>query len=388
MKILYITPRFPYPLLKGDQVVVYHRLRILSRKHDITLLSFYENERDLDGIKYLKPYCSAIHTIKLPKWQSFINIAINAPFSQLPLQVLYYQSPVFKNCLRKLLQENKFDLIHASLLRVSEHLEGIQIPKIIDLIDSMQLNLQRRILLESPLKKMILSEELRRISNYECNIGKFFNHMIVVANNDKEVIPGDNVSVISNGVDTEYFSPKQDSSPTYNLIFSGNMGYEPNINAVKWFAEKCFPIIQDKIPNVTWCIAGGNPTPDIKKVGHNKNITVTGRVDSMPQFLNTASVAITPMQSGSGMQNKILEAMACALPVVTTSLGLGSIKAVHGKEVFIADTPEDFSQLVLQLLLQPQLASSMGNRARKYVEEYHSWERAAEMVEAIYCKVL
>lgn len=389
MKILYITSRFPYPLLKGDQVVAYHRIKDLSKKHNIILLSFYERDEDLKGIKYMEQYCSSIYTVKLPKWQSLMNVGLNALFSNLPLQVLYYRSPMFKRCLKKIIAEQKIDLIHSYLIRNSEYLKDIQLPKIIDLIDSMQLNLGRRIILEpSIIKRIVFKEELRRIRNYECNIGEYFNHMFVVANEDKALINSDNVSVIPNGVDIEQFSPNKDINPVYTLIFSGNMGYEPNINAVMWFAENCFPILKKRYPNLQLCIAGGNPTSEVKKLAERYNgIEVTGFVESMPDTLNKAQIAVAPMQSGSGMQNKILEAMACSLPVVTTTLGLGSIKAQHEKELFIADGSEETIEAILRLIQDVHLRDYIGKNAREYVKKNHSWNHMADLVEQIYLKV-
>lgn len=388
MKILYVTPRFPYPPIKGDQAVVYNRLRLLGQRHEITLVSLYENDDELVGLTHLKEYCSSVHTIKLPKWKSIMNIVSRALISGLPLQVLYYHSTEFRQCLKKILQEQKFDLIHAYLIRVAECFEEVATPKVLDLIDSMQLNLQRRLCLEHIPRSWLFAEEFRRIRIYERKVGKMFDHMILVSERDKELIPDKNVSVIPLGVNIDIFIPQEAVEKKYTLIFSGNMAYAPNIHAVKWFMEKSLPIIQKVMPNVTFVIAGGNPSQELKNIGRQKGIIVTGFVDSMPDMLNQACIAIAPMQSGSGMQFKILEAMSCGLPVVTNTMGIGNINARHGEEIFVADGEENFATAILYLLTNTQLAKKIGQQARKYVIEHHSWEHAAEKVEAIYCDIL
>jgi hypothetical protein len=188
MKILFLTSRFPYPAIKGDQVVVYNRLRYLSKFHEITLVCLYQKEQELTALEYIKSYCAAVHVVKLSKYQSIVNVLKKAAFSNIPLQVLYYLSADFKEQVKKLLAENDFDLIHAYLIRTAEYIEQSHLPKVLDLIDSMQLNIVQRMALASPLKRLLYREEWRRIKQYERWIGNKFNHMMVVAQKDKEFL--------------------------------------------------------------------------------------------------------------------------------------------------------------------------------------------------------
>jgi sugar transferase (PEP-CTERM/EpsH1 system associated) len=388
MKILFITPRFPYPPLRGDQVIPYYRLRTLGQKHEITILSFYEKPNELVGIKQIEPYCDAIYTVRLPKWQSLSNMAGGVFLSDLPLQVLYYRSSAFQTQLKIILEQNHFDLVHAFMLRIAPYVSTISAPKVIELIDSMQLNLERRLSMEPVTRRWLFQEELRRIISYEQKIGDFFDRMIVVAEKDRALIKSDRVQVIPNGVDTNLFKPELKAQPNPVIIFSGNMGYAPNINAVNWFVELCLPRIQQVIPSASLIIAGANPNREMRGLERRGQITVTGFVDSMAETLNQASVAIAPMQSGSGIQNKILEAMACELPVVTTTLGLGSIKAQPGQEILVADSPESFADTLITLLQNPQLTKEIGQRARTFVIQNHSWEYGATQIEEVYNQIL
>ncbi|NTU72604.1 glycosyltransferase [Candidatus Roizmanbacteria bacterium] len=388
MKLLFITPRFPFPPFRGDQSVPFHRMRVLSRRHEITLLSIYEQDEDLKGIEPLKQFCRSIHIFKLPKWKSFKNLALIGPVSKLPLQVLYYQSDGFKKSLNNLIANNRFDLVHAFMLRIAPFCRDLSVPIVLDLIDSMQLNFRRRVDMARAPHKWLLQEELRRLHIFEEDMCFHFNRVLVVSKKDKECISSENVNVVPLGVDTEQFAPRIFSVDNPTIIFSGNMFYGPNIHAVKWFVENCYFRILEKIPNISFIIAGNKPPPDIKILENNPGITVTGFVESMPDMIKGASVAIAPMQSGSGMQFKILEAMSCGLPVITNALGLGDIKAKDKIEILLAESANDFVQQIIECLTRNKYALNIGTCAREFVLNHHSWEHTTGEVEKIYSQIL
>jgi sugar transferase (PEP-CTERM/EpsH1 system associated) len=388
LNILFITPRFPYPPIKGDQAIAYHRIRILSKKYNITLVSLYEHDNDLLYYKTLEPYCKDIHVIKLPKWESLFNVVFNGALSSIPLQVLYYKSGILVNCIRKLIGHNKYDIIHAYMLRMAPYLIRIPGIKLLELIDSMQLNIRRRLCLERYPEKIVYNEELRRLVKYERNIGNFVNHITMVSNIDRSYIDSDNVSIIPLGVDVEAFKPSAEQSKGPNIVFTGNMGYSPNICAVKWFAVKCMPIIRRHVPMAKLIIAGARPGKDVVELEECGGVEVVGYVPSVSNVISNAKVSVAPMLSGSGMQFKILEAMACGIPVVTTTVGLGDIKAVRGEHLCVADNEIDMAKEVVKLLRSNDMCRDMGMRAREYILKNHSWDTLTNMVDELYCRLM
>lgn len=388
LRLLYVMPRLPYPPRKGDQMVPYHRLRQLGQKYDITLLTFIENSAQMESAEALRPFCREIHTVVLPRWKSLANVAMRGPWSDAPLQVLYYHSSEFAALIKRLVEETRFDLVHGFMLRIAPYLTNLPAVKILELIDSMTLNLQRRIALAGLPMRWVLKEELRRVTSFEKRTTEAFDHSIVVSGADQAFFSIDLVSVIPLGVDVQEFVPSVSSRANARIVFSGNMGYSPNADAVHWFVEQCWPEIRRQAPDARFVIAGGNPGRSVRNLKRIAGVEVTGAVPSMAAVLREASLAVAPMLSGSGMQFKILEAMACGLPVVTTRLGLGSIAAVVGQEVILADEPMEFTHAVLELLGSQEKRRAIGDRARHFVARSHSWESAANQVEKIYRRFL
>jgi polysaccharide biosynthesis protein PslH len=384
MNILFVTPRMPYPPLKGDQCIPYYRLKLLSKKHEITLLTFYQQKKELEYLKVLKPFCKEIQTVKLNKLYSFLNMLIGGIFSRMPFQVLYFRSKALKKCTQSLVKSKRFDIIHTYMLRMAEYTKDIDTPKVLDLIDLMQLNLKKRVTIEKFIGKIFFQEELKRITKYENRMITKYDASILVSDNDKNYIESDKIAAISLGIDTNVFKRHSNLPDNKTIIFSGNMEYFPNKTAVIWFIKECFGLIKSEIPDAKLVIAGNNPDQKIKKFGDNHSIFVTGFVQSMASQLNKAQIAITPMQSGYGMHIKILEAMACALPVITTTLGLGSIQATPGKDVIIADRASDFSRCCIKLLQDYAFAKKVGDNARDLVLKNYSWETHVNKVSKIY----
>ncbi|MDD5079050.1 MAG: glycosyltransferase family 4 protein [Candidatus Omnitrophica bacterium] len=387
MNILFVTARFPYPPLRGDQVIPYYRLKLLSRRHNITLITFYQHDKDLEHLKELSNFCKEIITVKLSKLASILNVLVGI-FSELPFQVLYFRLRAFKKQMQSLVISRKFDIIHTYMLRMTEYTKDLNEPKILDLIDLMQLNLKKRVPLDKFIRKIAFKEELKRIIEYENQMIMKYDRSILVSDNDKSYAGSDKITAIPLGIDTNVFKRYSNLSDDKTIIFSGNMGYSPNESAVIWFIKECFWKIKHEVPGAKLVIVGNNPGLRVKKMGDNRSIFVTGFVKSMADELNKAQIAIAPMQSGYGMHIKILEAMACALPIITTTSGLGAIGAIHGKDVFIADNSLDFIRSCIKLLNDYDLAKKVGNNARDLVIKNHSWETHMNKLEKIYESIL
>jgi glycosyltransferase involved in cell wall biosynthesis len=191
------------------------------------------------------------------------------------------------------------------------------------------------------------------------------------------------VSIVPMGVDLEYFQPNhKEEGP--NLLFTGIMSYFPNRDAVLYFYHKIFPIIKKAVPKAKFYIVGNSPTKKIQKLMSNDDVVVTGRVEDVRPYFDSSAVFVCPLRSGSGMQTKLLEAMAMKVPVVTTSLGFEALEASAGRDIIVADEVEKFAQEVIRLLKEKELRQSIAQNARKLVEERYGWPSVIRQLETVY----
>ncbi len=415
MRILFLCLRCPYPPQRGDRIRSYNFIKQLSKRHDITLVFFAESESDIEAVKHLQPFCERVEWVKFSPSFASINTVIHC-LSRIPLQVHYWYSPQMQRKINQLLAEENFQLIHAQLFRMGQYViktEGIA--KVLDLCDSLALNLSRRAELDCTPKRFLVKLEEKRVRRYEVEIMKAFDSGTVVAHFDRDYLLNQdnslNLSVVPMGVDLKYFQPlkvnndsngadvteKQNMTLTVqedfaddrskNLLFTGTMNYFPNSDAVIYFCNNVFPLIQKRYPDATFYIVGNHPTEQIRRLSDQKGVVVTGYVPDIRPYFEKASVFVAPLRAGSGIQTKNLEAMAMGIPIVTTSIGAMGLEAETDTELLIADTPETFAERVIHLIENPDIRQNLANAGRKRVEASYDWQVLVNRLEQVYDQI-
>lgn len=289
-------------------------------------------------------------------------------------------------------RKNDYDIIHLQLARMMPYVtKWRRAPIVVDFVDTLSLNMRRRLVREKLLVKPLLFYEWLKMKHYEANLVTHFNGAVISSPVDRNALPyGDKVEVVPNGVDIDYFRYTSTSHrESETIIFTGNMGYFPNVDAVTYFCRYIFPQIKRNLPDVRFRIVGYSPRPVISKLRtFDGSIEVTGFVDNIANELGRASIAVAPMQSGSGVQNKILEAMATGTPVVATKLATHAIDLQAGRDIMIADRPSEFANVVVRVLKDRLLRHRLGLSGRKLVEQKHSWARVVGKLENVYQKTI
>jgi sugar transferase (PEP-CTERM/EpsH1 system associated) len=389
MKICFVTPRFPFPITKGDTLRAYNQIRELGRTHSVHLIAATETAVCDSSLNEMQRYCSAVEVVKIGRAQSLATVAALGVTSRLPLQVLYFLAPELRARVDRAHKVQKFDVIHAMTIRVAPAVLPIRdVPVVVDFMDSFGANISTRRAHVGPLARRVYDIELKRVTAYERAVARRAAGGVVIAQLDRDSIGEPRLAVIPNGVDLESFRFHDGERDDATLIFTGNMGYQPNVDAVTWFAAECWPALRARHPKVRFQIVGARPAPAVTALERLPGITVTGQVESMVPYLHRATVAVCPIRCGSGMQNKLLEAMATGSPVVTTDFANRGIGALSGRDLAVGADAAQFTAAVSRLLDDPALRARQAKAARTWVETTYGWARHAAALAAEYGRAI
>jgi sugar transferase (PEP-CTERM/EpsH1 system associated) len=380
MKLFILLPRVPYPTEKGDKLRAFNQLKQLSRKFEVTLCALNDSVLHEDAIEVLSMYAKNVYIIPVPRLTIYFNL-LKTVFSKRPLQVGYFYNKSTDRIIRSLIDQVKPDHIFCQLIRVAEYMRGIPIPKTLDYQDVFSKNVERRLATAPFYMKPFLKMEYARLLRYEHDVFSMFDNKIIISVPDRDLIPHperEKITVVRNGVDTTFFKPI-DREKEYDLVFTGNMGYPPNINAAEFLVNKIIPLVRMKKPDLTILIAGANPNLRVS-VLKSSRVEVSGWVRDMRECYARARIFIAPMQIGTGLQNKLLEAMAMKIPCITSPLANQALQAKENEEILIAESPEEYARHIINLLSDPGEALKIAENGYQYILKNYSWEKETEKI--------
>jgi len=386
MKIFVLLSRFPFPLEKGDKLRAFHQIRHLAKNHEIHLCALNDVLIKPENRTALDPFCKSVHIIDLDKSGEAWNI-FKAYITGNPLQVGYFYSNSAKSKIRKIIQEIRPDHIFCQLIRVTEYVKDLRIPKTLDYQDVFSKGVDRRSRTAPFYLKPVLRSEYKRLLKYEHDIFDQFDNKTIISIPDRDLIPHPErgkIEVVINGVDTDFFSPMK-TPKAYDLVFTGNMGYPPNVNAANFLVKEIVPLVLKEKPALKVMLAGATPHPSVQAL-ESEHVRITGWVDDIRECYASARVFIAPMQIGTGLQNKLLEAMAMKIPSITSELANSALKAKHGKEILVGNAAEDFAAYILKLLNDPVYAKSIAENGHDFVHAKYNWASATQKLEDLMIK--
>ena len=379
MKIIAISNLIPSENKNGAQLVSFYRLICMTKlNYSINLVCFHSKDKkdDYKAKQILEKNGICVHFITWNIFEAAFNFLRSFITKDLPLQCALFKSNKFSKKIKEIFKNKKIDIIYSVMIRVMPNISNTYCYNkklVIEMIDSLGLNFLRSYQTTKGLKKWIFKKEQKKVSIYEKTLADKSYCTFVSSAIDKKEIGSLKIKVIPNGV--KIFNKQRKVRKKPIIVFSGNMYYRPNIEAIIWFIKYCWDNILQVEPQSQLLIVGNNPSSAIISVTKKyPSIKVTGKVLSVVNILSQATVAIAPMQSGSGIQNKILEAMSCAVPVVTTNIGFGDLKAVIDKDLFVEDNANNFAKKVIYLIKSIKQNMVIGKNGQKYVRRHHNWE--------------
>ena len=383
MKILVVLPRFPYPLEKGDKLRAYHQIVQLAKRHEVYLFAISHTAVSPEQRAALEPYCKEICIVNPPRWVSYKNVLRNY-FCTKSLQLGYWDSKRARRACKAFIAQVDPDVIYNQMVRTMPLVARVDCPKVMDFQDALSLNTERRMEQSKGLWRHILHFEFKMLRSAEYKAMRIFDRLTIISEADRDAIPhsmSDSIRVVPNGVDLDYFS-RATTEGNVDLVFCGNMQYEPNIDAAEYLVKEVMPLVWEHRPETTLTLAGATPKKSVLALASDR-VNVTGTVDDIRPYYAAAKVFVAPMRIGSGLQNKLLEAMAMGTPCVTTPLAGDTLGAIDGRQLLLGSTAQELADSILHLLADRTRRVLMADEAHRFVQHNYTWDKIGDQLETI-----
>lgn len=388
MKLLVLLSRFPHPLDKGDKLRAYYQLHYLAGQgHEICLLVLSDEAVGVAALAAVRPLCRGglyIHRLgRAARGRGLLRALATAGR---PLQVGYFYDPAAQRLVDKLLADFRPDHVYCQLIRMAEYLRphAGRVPATLDYMDVFSAGMARRAATAPAWQRPVLALEASRLAAYEAAAYGWFRHHTIISDQDRQLIAHaekERITIVPNGIALDYFQPQPLAPKTHDLLFCGNMGYHPNVDAACFLAEEILPLVQQRHPGATLLIAGTTPAPRVQALARRPGVAVSGWLPDIRTAYAGARVFVAPMRVGTGLQNKLLEAMAMQLPCLTTPLANNALRGASGRHLLVAEGAPALAAAVLDLLGDEALAARLAAAGRTFVTETYDWAAATARLE-------
>lgn len=394
MEVLLLTQIVPFPPDSGPKIKTFHVIQSLSRRHNITLVSFVRSQEEIRRAQELEAYCREVRPVPLAR--SMVRdgyFLTRSLFSSQPFLILRDFYPAMRDAVRRVSQQRNFDIVHADQLSMAQYaLMASGKARIFDAHNAVWTIVRRLCQVQKPgPKKVLLELEWRKMRRYEGWVCTQFDHVLAVTQEDAAALQSAagayriGSTVVPIAVDVLGSRPVERRSGVKNIISVGTMFYPPNIDGVLWFIREVFPLVKQGSPETKFYVVGAKPPRIVQEMAEkDPSIVVTGYVDDLGPLLADCALLVVPLRSGSGMRVKILESFAWGLPVVSTTIGYEGIEVTPGEDILAADSPEDFARSVLEAICTPELARCLSRNGRRLAEEKYDWRAVCGKLNEVY----
>ena len=393
MRLLFLTPRLPYPPNRGGEIIIFNFLRQLAARHEIALVTFYDRPEELAHRASLERYCARVEMIRRPgKTDPLVLLRTLGGWSY---SISRHWSHELRARLQLVLAEWQPALVQVETFVMGAYLPDCRgIPTVLHMHDVAWVMWDRLARVLPFYLRPLVTIEARRIRRDELAACRGASVCVPVSVTDQDRLSAATaeapvgVRVVAPGVDSEALTPVQRAAGSQNLVFVGSMSYPPNVDAAEFFVRDVLPLIAAVVPEVTLTIVGARPSPAVQRLAANPRVRVTGLVEDVRPFYAAAAATIVPLRIAGGVRMKILEAMALGSPILSTSIGAEGLCLEDGRDLLIADTPDQFAAAAVRLLRDPAIGDALARHARETAIRRFSWESVAETLEQVYRSIV
>ncbi len=396
MNILFICKTLPHEHVIGGPIIIYNRIRLLSRRHTISLLCFAEEE-ERKYSETVSRYCRDFKALPPPVPSRGLTRVGEFFSSPVPIYFMYGYSPLMYEALREMVGKNSYDVVISEYSMVAQYLyrnadlSGIR--RVMSVHECYYLSRKKAFKVQTFSREGLSALiNLKGLKRFEFDMYADADRLLVLTPEGKRELlgirPDLDIAIVPHGVDCDYFCPAE-RVPEQAVMFLGNYPHDPNRDAVVYFTRQIWPKVKNMVPEAKFYVVGKDPTPDMRAMaGEDPSIIITGTVEDVRPYFDKSKVFVNPVRIGGGFRGKLLEAMAMGLPIVTTSLGAEGVSVESGRDMMVADDPDTFSAAVVRLLKDGEMSRMLGARARALAEDLFSWQRGVDELEKVLIDVV
>jgi len=383
--LLLLIHRIPYPPNKGDKIRSYHLLKHLARHYRVHLATFVDDRDDWQYVPHVEALCASSHFAGMKPLVARVR-SLQALVKNRSLSLEYYRDASLARWVDDTVAKHKIERVLVFSSAMAQYADPYRSARrVVDFCDVDSDKWRQYADQKSWPMNWLYRYEARQLLAYERRVAREYDASLFVSAPEadlfRQLAPESTAKIghFNNGVDTDYFTPDQPHADPYPageraLVFTGAMDYWPNVDAVQWFAAEVFPTLRERFANLKFYIVGARPAPAVQELAKLPGVVVTGTVPDVRPYIAHAAVSVAPLRIARGIQNKVLEAMAMATPVVVSPQALEGIDAVPGSELVLAEDAAAFVDAVATLLAgQDSAAAAIGAAARAKVQRRYSW---------------
>ncbi|MGD0059924.1 MAG: glycosyltransferase family 4 protein [Verrucomicrobiia bacterium] len=389
MRILTLISKFPWPLTDGAVIRDFNLLREAAKRHDVSLLCFLFQPTDRERFDALRPYCQKIVGIDLvrPKWRTLVNAAQSLVTAD-PFIIREYWRTEMARVLEKFVDEERIDVVHSHFLHMSQYVGHKRSAAFVHDAHNLEHVLWQRMerTTTNPFKKAFIRSQYGKLIRLQQDVARASEKCVVLSDEDRaeyqHICPEADVTTVPNGADVEYWTPGDTNGAVEpsSILYFGNLSWPPQADAAVYFHDKILPLVRQRVPGVTFYIAGQNPPETVKALAGD-GVIVTGFVPDMREYVARAAVVVMPLRAGAGTKHRVFQAMCMKKPVVCTAVAAEGIALTHGETALLADDPETFANATVSLLQDTALRQRLGERSRQLVLDRYDWRAIYERLE-------